>query len=115
MEKLSFDLPVAVASLATPPLAATGSLPATRQVTCLAEAIDFLQEWPHHRRGPIHRAALGACLDARSGRMTVAGARRAFEQFARTYRILQPVPTPPWAASTHPSATPSPAGRLHRH
>lgn len=49
-----------------------------QEIASLADAIDFLNEWPDDRRDLIHEAALRACYDAYDGRKPVSAARNAF-------------------------------------
>lgn len=39
-----------------------------REIASLADAVEFLNEWPQDRRDPVHEAALKACYDAYDGR-----------------------------------------------
>ncbi|WP_436163446.1 DUF982 domain-containing protein [Mesorhizobium sp. LjRoot246] len=38
-----------------------------QEITCLDDALDFLDEWPIHRRGPIFDTARRACHRAFDG------------------------------------------------
>ncbi|RUW46295.1 DUF982 domain-containing protein [Mesorhizobium sp. M1A.F.Ca.ET.072.01.1.1] len=60
-----------------------------QEIASLADAVDFLNEWPHDRRDLIHEAALKACYDAYDGRKPVSAARNAFFGFARRAAILE--------------------------
>ncbi|WP_348528964.1 DUF982 domain-containing protein [Mesorhizobium amorphae] len=54
-----------------------------------ADAIDFLNEWPEHRRDPTYEVALSACYDAYNGRKAVSAARHALLRFAEQAAILE--------------------------
>ena len=58
-----------------------------RDITMLAEMRNFLQEWPHARRGKICETALRACEMARAGYVTKDQALRAFTAFTETAGI----------------------------
>ena len=58
-----------------------------RDITMLAEMRNFLQEWPHARRGKIYETALRACEMARAGHVTKDQARRAFAAFTEAAGI----------------------------
>ncbi|PDQ22590.1 hypothetical protein CN311_03175 [Mesorhizobium sanjuanii] len=60
-----------------------------QEIAGLADAIDFLNEWPEDRRDLIHEAALRACYDAYDGRKPVSTARNAFFGFAKRVAILE--------------------------
>ncbi|GLS35124.1 hypothetical protein GCM10010869_07120 [Mesorhizobium tianshanense] len=60
-----------------------------QEIASLADAIDFLNEWPENRRDLIHEAALKACYDAYDGRKPVSAARNAFFGFAKRAAILE--------------------------
>ncbi|BAB54576.1 DUF982 domain-containing protein [Mesorhizobium japonicum] len=60
-----------------------------QEIASLADAIDFLNEWPEDRRDPIHEAALRTCYDAYDGRKPVSVARNAFFDFAKRAAILE--------------------------
>lgn len=68
-----------------------------QEITCLDEALDFLDEWPSNRRGPIFDTARRACLRAFDGQLPPSVAREAFAGWARSARILEDVSTVlPW-------------------
>ncbi|MER9333108.1 DUF982 domain-containing protein [Mesorhizobium sp. M0293] len=60
-----------------------------QEIASLADAIDFLNEWPEDRRDLIHEAALRACYDAYDRRKPVSVARNAFVGFAKRAAILE--------------------------
>ena len=55
-----------------------------REIGCAMEAIEFLEEWPHGKRCPLHARAIEACCAAYDGRDGSAAAGRAFEAWARS-------------------------------
>ncbi|BCH19860.1 DUF982 domain-containing protein [Mesorhizobium sp. L-2-11] len=60
-----------------------------QEIASLADAIDFLNEWPEDRRDLAHDAALRACYEAHAGRELVSAARNAFLGFAKQAAILE--------------------------
>ncbi|UVK35545.1 DUF982 domain-containing protein (plasmid) [Mesorhizobium sp. AR10] len=60
-----------------------------QEIASLADAVDFLNEWPEDRRDLVHEAALRACYDAYDGRKPVSAARNAFFGFAKRVAILE--------------------------
>jgi hypothetical protein len=69
-----------------------------REITCVGDALAFLAEWPHARRGPIYTAAARACEAAQRGEIPASYACEAFTGFARAANILDqaPVAIEPW-------------------
>nr|WP_287329072.1 DUF982 domain-containing protein [Mesorhizobium sp.] len=59
------------------------------EIECLADAFEFLQEWPNNRRGPILDTAFRACQRAYDGQVPISVAREAFAGFARSAKILE--------------------------
>ncbi|RWN99397.1 MAG: DUF982 domain-containing protein [Mesorhizobium sp.] len=58
------------------------------EIECLADAFEFLQEWPNNRRGPIFDTAFRAWQRA-YGQVPISVAREAFAGFARSAKILE--------------------------
>lgn len=70
-----------------------------QEIASLEDALEFLYEWPQHRRGPIYRTALRACQTAFEGISAISTARQAFSSFAKSCDILEDVSIPlPWMA-----------------
>ncbi|RWX71306.1 DUF982 domain-containing protein [Mesorhizobium sp. M4B.F.Ca.ET.089.01.1.1] len=70
-----------------------------REIACLEDAFDFLNEWPSHRRGVIYETAKRACCRALDGSVPLKVARDAFAGFARSVKVLEHVTTAmPWMA-----------------
>ncbi|GLS38516.1 hypothetical protein GCM10010869_41110 [Mesorhizobium tianshanense] len=70
------------------------------EIASLADAIDFLDEWPEDRRDLIHETALRACHDAHDGHKPVSAARNAFIGFAKRAGILEdPTSAMQWIAA----------------
>jgi len=75
-----------------------------QEIACLEDALEFLYEWPKHRRGPIHQTALRACQRAFQSDYPLSAAKAAFGGFAKAARILEDVTTtPPWMTGTSAS------------
>ena len=69
------------------------------EIGCLADAFEFLGEWPKNRRGPIYDTAFRACQRANDGHIPLSVARDAFAGFARSAKILEDVSAAmPWMA-----------------
>lgn len=64
------------------------------EIATLADAIDFLSEWPDERRDIIHETALRACIEVHDGIKPLGVARGAIEGFARRTGILEEHATP---------------------
>ncbi|RWO97281.1 MAG: DUF982 domain-containing protein [Mesorhizobium sp.] len=67
------------------------------EIGCLADAFEFLEEWPKNRRGPIFDTAFRACQRAYDSQVAISVAREAFAGFARSAKILADVSAAvPW-------------------
>jgi len=92
MSERTFDNPVFVR-------AAEGLI---QEIACLDDALDFLDEWPEHRRGVIYETAKRACHRAFDGFVPLKVARDAFAGFARSVKILEDVSAAiPWTAGAN--------------
>lgn len=60
-----------------------------QEIASLADAIDFLNEWPEDGRDLTHETALKACHDAYTGHQPVSAACNAFVGFAKRVAILE--------------------------
>ncbi|UCI32004.1 DUF982 domain-containing protein [Mesorhizobium sp. B4-1-4] len=60
-----------------------------QEIASVADAIDFLNEWPEACRDLIHETALRACYEAHDGRKPLSAARNAFLGFAKRVAILE--------------------------
>lgn len=67
-----------------------------QEIGCLEDALEFLYDWPRHRRGPIYETALRACQTAFEGGYPISSAKASFCSFARSVKILEEVATLPW-------------------
>lgn len=92
MSERTFDSPVFVR-------AAEGLI---QEIACLDDALDFLDEWPEHRRGVIYETAKRACHQAFDGFVPLKVARDAFAGFARSVKIREDASgAMPWTAGTN--------------
>jgi hypothetical protein len=67
------------------------------------DAVDFLEEWPEHRRDKIYDAARRACYAALDGRVSSDAARSAFRTWAEWAGILKEVAiVMPWIKESQP-------------
>lgn len=74
------------------------------EISCLEDALEFLDDWPKHRRGSIYTTALKACRGVLDHNISLNAARSAFAAFAKSAGILETVDVVmPWA---RPSAGP---------
>jgi hypothetical protein len=64
-----------------------------QEICSLDDALDFLEEWPRNRRGPIYETALRACHRAYSRDVPLDVARNAFIGFAKSAGIHEKVET----------------------
>lgn len=64
-----------------------------QEIATLDDAVDFLEDWPLNRRGPIYETALRACHRAYSRDVPLDVARNAFAGFARSAGIFEKVDT----------------------
>jgi hypothetical protein len=62
-----------------------------QEILSLDDALDFIEDWPVNRRGPIYETALRACHRAYIGDVPLDVARSAFVGFAKSAGILQDV------------------------
>ena len=67
-----------------------------QEITCLDDALDFLDEWPSNRRGPIFDTARRACHRAFDELLPPSVAREAFAAWARSAHILEDAEVLPW-------------------
>ena len=70
------------------PITVMAGLGIRRELTTLFDLLDFLNEWPHARRGPIYLTAHRACSAAVAGQLTTEQARQSFIAFARVSNTL---------------------------
>lgn len=66
-----------------------------QEIASLADAIDFLDEWPEDRRDQAHETALRACHDAYGGHASVSAACNALIGLPSVppyWRIQPPLP-----------------------
>ena len=74
------------------PVRVTNHLAGTvQEILSLEDALYFMDEWPEVRRGTIYTTARRACHGAWDGHYPLDAARRAFEGWARSARILDGV------------------------
>lgn len=67
------------------------------EIACLEDALEFLYEWPKHRRGTIYETAFRACQRAFDSNYPLHAAKQAFSGFAKSAGILEEVRIPlPW-------------------
>ncbi|MBN9047617.1 MAG: DUF982 domain-containing protein [Rhizobiales bacterium] len=60
-----------------------------REIACVGDAIDFLEEWPEGDRDVIFDMTWKACCDAHNGFKPASAAQNAIEGFARKRGILE--------------------------
>lgn len=62
----------------------------SRNLHTVEDLIDFLDEWPPARRGPLRENVYRCCLAALAREGSEAEAREAFVAFARLLNVLEP-------------------------
>lgn len=71
-----------------------------QEIASLADAIDFLNDWPEDQKHLTNGAALKTCYDAYDGHKSVSAAHEAFLDFAKSAAILEdPVSAMQWMAA----------------
>ena len=87
------------------PVTVTVGLSGSRDLVTIDDLLDFLDEWPPARRGPIRENVRRLCLAAIARECSVEEAREAFIAFARLMDVLEPTFDPGQAYDTvHVSA-----------
>lgn len=61
-----------------------------RDLFTVDDLLEFLDEWPPARRGPLREEVRRLCLAVYAGEATVEEARAAFVAFARLMNVLEP-------------------------
>ncbi|KAB2870801.1 MAG: DUF982 domain-containing protein [Bauldia sp.] len=61
-----------------------------RDLCTVEDLIEFLEEWPPARRGPLREEVRRLCLAVYAGEATAEDARKAFVVFARLMNVLEP-------------------------
>ena len=105
MHKLQFAIPVRIVR------APGGSI---EEIYGVEHALDFLQELPAGRQGPLFQAAFDACFGASVDIVATEEACRSFSAFCRVSEILAPdmvVPSEPRAKARRLPVLPGSAGR----
>lgn len=72
------------------PVTVTVGLSGSRDLLTIGDLLDFLDEWPPARRGPIRANVRRLCLAALAQEVSVEEAREAFVAFARMMNVLEP-------------------------
>lgn len=79
-----------------------------REITCLEDAIDFLEEWPEKDRDIVYDATLKTCYMAFDGHKPLRVARDAIRAYGKKKGILVREPAvQPWMVTS-----PSGGGRV---
>ncbi|MGB3415932.1 MAG: DUF982 domain-containing protein [Mesorhizobium sp.] len=97
MNKLHFAVPVRITGLLGHSI---------EEIYSVGQALDFLQEWPTGRQGPLYQAAFDACFGASVDVVSTEEAQRAFCAFCRVSGIMAKDMMPPGEADTRPSSLP---------
>lgn len=75
--------------LALPVTVAVG-LRGARDLCSVEDLLEFLEDWPPARRGPIREQVKRMCLAVYAGEATWADAREVFVTYARLLNVLEP-------------------------
>ncbi|TGT35758.1 DUF982 domain-containing protein [Mesorhizobium sp. M8A.F.Ca.ET.165.01.1.1] len=71
-----------------------------QEIANVADAVDFLNDWPEEQKDLTHQTALQACCNAYDGRKPVSAAHHAFLEFAMRAAILEdPISAMQWIAA----------------
>lgn len=71
-----------------------------QEIANVADAVDFLNDWPEEQKDLTHQSALRACCDAYDGHKPVSAAYQAFLEFAKSAAILEdPMSAMQWIAA----------------
>ncbi len=62
----------------------------TRNLYTIEDILEFLDEWPPARRGPIREQVRRTCLSVYAGEATREDARETFVTYARLMNVLEP-------------------------
>lgn len=62
----------------------------SRDLCTVEDIIEFLEEWPPARRGPLREDVRRLCLAVYAGEATAEEARATFVAFARLMNVLEP-------------------------
>lgn len=79
MHKLQFAVPVRISPSAGDPV---------EEIYSVEQALDFLQDWPVGRQGPIYQLAFDACFGASVDIVSTDEACKAFTAFCRVCGLL---------------------------
>lgn len=79
MDNLHFAIPVRIIRAFGQPV---------EEIYSVGQALDFLQEWPVGRQGPLYQAAFDACFGASVDVVATEEACRAFSAFCRVSGVM---------------------------
>jgi hypothetical protein len=79
MDRLQFEVPVRIA--------VEPGLP-VEEIYGVEQALDFLQQWPVRRQGPVYQTAFNACFGATVDVVKTEDACRAFMAFCRVSKLI---------------------------
>lgn len=95
------------------PVTVAVGLSGSRDLSTIEDILDFLDEWPPARRGPIRESVRRLCLAVHADEATAEEAREAFVAFARLMNVLEPTfdAVPGYDVESHTEArrTPRPS------
>ncbi|WP_027061195.1 DUF982 domain-containing protein [Mesorhizobium loti] len=79
MDRLQFEVPVRIAQAPGLPV---------EEIYGVEQALDFLQDWPARRQGPVYQKAFNACFGATVEVVKTEDACRAFMAFCRVTGLM---------------------------
>jgi hypothetical protein len=79
MDRLQFEVPVRIAQGPGLPV---------EEIYSVEQALDFLQDWPARRQGPVYQKAFNACFGATVDVVKTEDACRAFMAFCRVTGLM---------------------------
>lgn len=81
-----------------------------REIASVGDAIDFLEDWPDHRRDLAHETLLKACSAVMAGEKPVHAVERGIRRFAKRAGILEDaISVMPWQTPATPRSGALPA------
>lgn len=72
------------------PVTVSVGLSGSRDLCTIDDILEFLEDWPPARRGPIREDVKRMCLAVFAGEATCHEARQAFVSYARLINVLEP-------------------------
>lgn len=73
------------------------------EIASIADALDFLDEWPNELQDVVYETTKRVCQSAHDGHHPLTSARDAFARWAKSANILEDIaPIPAWMTGPKP-------------